>query len=90
LRACHTPCTHACRTQAQARKAQAATKKAVSHVKEVAREAAHEVQAVQQVLQKHKLGFEPSPRSAQHGGTELSPLPVFGDLLRRSAAGEVS
>jgi hypothetical protein len=82
----------ACRTQAQAKKAQAATKQAVKHVKEVAREAANEVQAVQHVLAQHKLSLQASPRGAAHpphAGQEQSPLPLFGDLLRRSV-GEVS
>lgn len=73
---------HACRTQAQAKKATATAKKAVSHVKEVA----HELN-VQQVLTKHKLPFEASPsgRGTAEGGDV--PRPLF-EVLRRST-GEV-
>ena len=76
-----------CRTQAQAKKAQATAKKAVSHVKEVA----HELN-VQQVLSKHKLPFETSPSGragAEGGGSHAGdmPRPLF-DVLRRST-GEV-
>lgn len=80
-------------TQAQAKKAQAATKKAVTHVKEVA----HELN-VQQVLAKHKLPqFETSPsgRTAaaspadgahghHHPAETPRPLLYVQDLLRRS------
>jgi len=75
-----------CRTQAQAKKATATAKKAVSHVKEVA----HDLN-VQQVLTKHKLPFETSPsgRAAAEAGhhSAETPRPIF-DVLRRST-GEV-
>jgi hypothetical protein len=79
----------ACRTQAQAKKAQAATKKAVTHVKEVA----HELH-VPQALAKHKLPFEMSPsgraaaEAGLHGADASRPLLYVQDLLRRST-GEV-